>query len=78
MTGGLSYTIAFKVSIGGVPNVFTARVTGGPGSSFYKLLAASLDTPFERNYTVPVTIPANVSDVILSFAGEGVRDLDEL
>jgi hypothetical protein len=73
VVGGVNYTISFGVSIAGTPNLFVARVIGAAGSTFYQLLASSLDVLIEKDYTIAVTVPADVTVIKLSFAGQGVR-----
>ncbi len=73
VVGGTNYTVSFGLSIGGIPNMFVARVTGAAGSKFFKALLFTMDVPIQDNYAIPVAIPANVGSVKLSFAGQGVR-----
>jgi hypothetical protein len=75
--GGVDYTISFGLSMLGGPSVFLARVAGPPGSKVYQLLdhAVDPDARVQRTCTRSIAIPAGVTAVTLSFAGQGVRTI---
>jgi hypothetical protein len=68
VAGSVNYTVSFEVITFGVPNLLVARVTRPAGSKFYQVV-------LQQNYTLPVSVAANVQSVTLSFAGQGVRTI---